>query len=141
MVSKLDSWLEGRGFKSHLKLDGNDIKAMPGSISAPNPGSFEKKESTSSQVGHTKKLSKKNCHLIIKIKKYLFYFDNFDYFRIEKFHKIWKNLKNLKNFEKYYSKLFFGIVFDVCPLRSLLTKGLKMQTLNFESHSFTPVTL
>jgi len=40
VVSELDSRLEGRGFKSHPILDGNGIKAMPGSIPAPNPGSF-----------------------------------------------------------------------------------------------------
>jgi hypothetical protein len=40
MVSKLDSRLEGREFKSHPILDGNGAKAMPGSIPAPNPGSF-----------------------------------------------------------------------------------------------------
>jgi len=32
--------LEGRGFKSHPLLDGNGVKAMPGLIPAPNPGSL-----------------------------------------------------------------------------------------------------
>ena len=40
VVSELDSRLEGRGFKSHPILDGYSVKAMPGSIPAPNPGSF-----------------------------------------------------------------------------------------------------
>jgi hypothetical protein len=40
VVSKLDSRLEGRGFKSRPMLDGNSVKSMPGSISAPNPGSL-----------------------------------------------------------------------------------------------------
>jgi len=40
VLSKLDSQLEGRGFKSHPILDGNGVKAMPGLIPAPNPGSF-----------------------------------------------------------------------------------------------------
>jgi len=41
VVSELDSQLEGCGFKSHPKLDGNSVKDMPGSISTPNPGSFD----------------------------------------------------------------------------------------------------
>jgi hypothetical protein len=40
VVSKLDSRLESRGFKSHPILDGNGVKAMAGSIPAPNPGSL-----------------------------------------------------------------------------------------------------
>jgi len=40
MVSKVDLRLEGRGFESHPMLDGNEVKAMPGSISEPNPGSL-----------------------------------------------------------------------------------------------------
>jgi len=32
--------LEGRGFKSHPMLDRNGVKAMPGSIPEPNPGSL-----------------------------------------------------------------------------------------------------
>jgi len=32
--------MEGHGFESHPILDGNGVKAMSGSISAPNPGSF-----------------------------------------------------------------------------------------------------
>ncbi len=40
VVSKLCSKLEGRGFKCHPILDGNGVKAMPGSIFAPNHGSF-----------------------------------------------------------------------------------------------------
>jgi len=38
--SKLDSRLEGRGFKFHPLLDGNVVKAKPGWIPVPNPGSF-----------------------------------------------------------------------------------------------------
>ncbi len=41
MVSKLDSQLECRGFKSHPILDGNGVKAMSGLIPEPNPGSFD----------------------------------------------------------------------------------------------------
>jgi len=45
--------LEGCGFESHPILDGNGVKAMPGLIFTPNPGSFNNwKES---QMGHTKK--------------------------------------------------------------------------------------
>ncbi len=40
VVSKLDSQWEGCGFESHPILDGNGVKAMPGSVLAPNPGSF-----------------------------------------------------------------------------------------------------
>ncbi len=40
----LDSRLEGRGFESQPILDGNSVKAMPLSIPAPNPGSFNRKE-------------------------------------------------------------------------------------------------
>jgi hypothetical protein len=39
------------------KLDGNGVITMPEMISVPNSGSFEKKENTGSQMGHT---SKKN---------------------------------------------------------------------------------
>jgi len=38
VVSEQDSRLEGRGCKSHPLSDGNGVKAMPGSIPAPNPG-------------------------------------------------------------------------------------------------------
>ncbi len=38
--NKLDSRLEGRGFKSHQMIDGNGVKAMPRSIPEPNPESF-----------------------------------------------------------------------------------------------------
>jgi len=49
VVSKLDSRLEGLGFKSHQILDGKGIKAMPGSIPAPNPVHLiEKKENIGS---------------------------------------------------------------------------------------------
>jgi len=40
VVSKLDSRLEGHGFESHPILDGNGVKAMPGSIPEPNSDSF-----------------------------------------------------------------------------------------------------
>jgi hypothetical protein len=40
VVSKLDSKLEGGGFESYPMLDGNGVKAMAGSITAPDPGSF-----------------------------------------------------------------------------------------------------
>jgi hypothetical protein len=39
-------------------LDGNGVKATPGSIPAPNPGSLinqKKKVNIGSQMGHTKK--------------------------------------------------------------------------------------
>jgi len=32
--------LEGRGIDPRPMLDGSGVKAMPGSIPAPNPGSF-----------------------------------------------------------------------------------------------------
>jgi len=38
VLSKLDSQLESRGFKSYPLLDGNGVKAMLGSIPASNPG-------------------------------------------------------------------------------------------------------
>jgi len=40
VAGKLDSRLEGHGFEYHPILDGNGVKAMPESIPAPNPGSF-----------------------------------------------------------------------------------------------------
>ncbi len=40
VVSKLEMQLEECGFESNLTLDGDGVKAMPGSIPAPNPGSF-----------------------------------------------------------------------------------------------------
>jgi hypothetical protein len=45
VVSKLDSQSKGCGFESCLIqiLDGNGLKAMPGSIPAPNSGSFVEK--------------------------------------------------------------------------------------------------
>jgi len=48
--------LEGRGFESHPILDGNGVKAMPGSIPESNSGSFSnlKERKYSSQMGHTK---------------------------------------------------------------------------------------
>ena len=43
--SELDSRLKGRGFESHTKLDVTyGFKAMPGSIIAPNSGSFNKRK-------------------------------------------------------------------------------------------------
>jgi len=47
VASKLDSRLEGR-------LDGNGVKAMSGSIPAPNPGSF-KNSKRNKKTGHNKK--------------------------------------------------------------------------------------
>jgi hypothetical protein len=40
VVSILNSQFEFRGFESHSRLDGNGVKAMPGSIPATNSGSF-----------------------------------------------------------------------------------------------------
>ena len=58
VISKLDSRSEGRGFESHPILDGNGVKAMPGSIPV-HPilvhSIHEKKENIGSQMGHTKK--------------------------------------------------------------------------------------
>ena len=60
MGSEFDSRSKGSGFESHLILDGNGVKAMPGSIIVPNPGSFKWKEkNTGSQMRHTKKKLKK----------------------------------------------------------------------------------
>ncbi len=62
VVGVLNSCLEDRGLESHPMLDGNCVKAMPGSISSHNPGSLiiKKKEKKGSQMGHTKKNIKKN---------------------------------------------------------------------------------
>ncbi len=56
MVSALDSRLEGNGFDSHPKLDGKGVKAIPGSIPAPNSGSFSngKERKFGNQMVHTK---------------------------------------------------------------------------------------
>jgi len=40
VVSKLDSRLEGGGLESNPILNENGVKAMPGSIPTPIPGSF-----------------------------------------------------------------------------------------------------
>ncbi len=57
-VSVLSSGLEDCGFESHPMLDRNGVKAKPGSITAPNPGSLiiEQKENKVGQMGHTKKI-------------------------------------------------------------------------------------
>ncbi len=56
VVSVLDSWLEDRGFEYYPMLDENGAKAMPGSITASNPGSLMMKniEKKVSQMGHMK---------------------------------------------------------------------------------------
>jgi hypothetical protein len=61
VVSGLGSRSKGCGFKSCLVLskilDGNGLKAMPGSIPAPNSGSFmENKKNIGSQMGQTDKI-------------------------------------------------------------------------------------
>jgi hypothetical protein len=66
VVSRLFSRLEGRGFESHHILDENGVKAIPGSILVPSPGSFnlfENKENIGSQMGHTKKFFKKEIKM------------------------------------------------------------------------------
>ncbi len=40
LVSNLESLLEDHGFESHAILNGNGVKAMPGLILSPKPGSF-----------------------------------------------------------------------------------------------------
>ncbi len=55
MGSKLDSQLEGHGFKSHPILDGNGVKAIPGLIPAPNYGSFENQKIQVAKWGIPKK--------------------------------------------------------------------------------------
>ncbi len=47
----------GRGFESHPILDGNGFKAMPGliAVSIMVKLSYENKETTGGQMGHTKK--------------------------------------------------------------------------------------
>jgi hypothetical protein len=60
VVSGLELRSKGCGFESCLVLtkilDGNGLKAMPGSIPAPNSGSFKKnKKNIGSQMGQTKK--------------------------------------------------------------------------------------
>jgi len=54
VFSELDSRSEGSGFESYLIQNSWLIwgQAMPGSISAPNSGSFENKKNTGSQMGH-----------------------------------------------------------------------------------------
>jgi len=49
--------LEGHGIDPRSMLDGSGVKAMPGSIPAPNPGSLiiRLEKNTGSQMGHTKK--------------------------------------------------------------------------------------
>jgi len=50
----------GSNLISSKILDGNEVKAMPGSIPGPKSGSFSKnKKNTGSQMGHTKKNKKK----------------------------------------------------------------------------------
>jgi len=56
--------VEGRGFKSHPIISGNCVKAIPGSIPAPNHSIIEKKENIGRQMGHIQKI-------ILKSKKYL----------------------------------------------------------------------
>jgi hypothetical protein len=59
LVSGLDSRSKGCGFEPHLVLskilDGNGLKAMPGSIPAPNSGLFmqKNKKNIVSQMGQT----------------------------------------------------------------------------------------
>jgi len=43
---------------SNTVLDGNGVKAMPGLIPSPNPGSFKRKKNIGSQMGHTKNIFK-----------------------------------------------------------------------------------
>ncbi len=45
-------------------LDGNGVKSKPGSIPAPNPGSFENEKNTGSQMGHTKNMLKRKTGMI-----------------------------------------------------------------------------
>jgi hypothetical protein len=59
VVGKLNSQFEGHGFEYHPILYGNGVKAMPGLISAPNPGSFNdcKEKNTGIQMGHKSTLT------------------------------------------------------------------------------------
>jgi len=65
VVCKLDSQLGGRGFETHPILDGNGVKAIPGSIPAPYRVHtiIKKRENVGSQMGHTKKYFLKDCVL------------------------------------------------------------------------------
>jgi len=71
VVSKLDSQLGGRGFETHPILDGNGVKAIPGSIPEPYRvhTKIKKKENVGSQMRHTKKYFLKDCVLQSKIFK------------------------------------------------------------------------
>jgi len=52
----------GSNHVSSKILDGSGVKAMPGSISAPNSGSLMKnKKNPGSQMGHTHKKSLQRC--------------------------------------------------------------------------------
>ena len=57
MGIKLNVQSKGRGFESHPIIDGNGVKAMPGSMSCTPQSWFipEKKENRGSQKGHTEK--------------------------------------------------------------------------------------
>jgi hypothetical protein len=58
--------LEGRGFKSHLILDGRGVKAMSGLISSPNPGSFNNRKGSKYRQpnGSQQKYFKNNLKLL-----------------------------------------------------------------------------
>ncbi len=60
MASILDSRLEGHGFEIRLVLDGNGngVKAIPGLIPAPNPGSLNNTYSVVSGLIQTEVLLK-----------------------------------------------------------------------------------
>jgi hypothetical protein len=49
----------GLNLVSFKIVNGNGVKAMPGSIPAPNPGSlYENKKNTARQMGHAKNIFK-----------------------------------------------------------------------------------
>jgi len=67
-----DQKVVGSNLVSSKILDGNGVKAMPGSIHAPNSGSFDYKKNTGSQMGTTKKkdwaqISSDNCTRFVEL--------------------------------------------------------------------------
>ena len=67
MDRELDSGSSGCGFESHLILDGNGVKTMPGSISVYPflVNLMKKKKNTGNHMGHTKKKKKKNLFSVM----------------------------------------------------------------------------
>jgi len=82
----LSSRLEGRGIDPRPMLDGSGVKTMPGSIPAPNPGSFnirkERKYRWPNGAHQKKYLTMlcRVCHGLRIIKQDDYFFVNFNHF-------------------------------------------------------------